>query len=232
VSRPVTSRVRARRRSPGGQGPEDCAPGPLTKRGRETRRKLVASAAHVFSQAGFDDVRVTDITAHAGVASGTFYTYFTSKDEIFREVAAAVLHEMATTPTHDPDNVQFDPVRDIAYATREYFLCCARNYRVARSIAELQFRDRKVGEDRDQTLLKGVRRIAGWIEWLQRKGLGDPSVDPWLTALSLHAMNVSTAFDQFVYRERHEDLERLVQAITEIWRRALGLQEPGEHPPV
>src|SRR5262245_32537914 len=60
----------------------------LTPRGHRTRSKLLVAAREIFSRTGFFEVRITDITARAGVASGTFYTYFDSKEELFREVAA------------------------------------------------------------------------------------------------------------------------------------------------
>src|SRR4051794_2983245 len=61
---------------------------PLTPRGRRTRSALVSAARAVFERDGFVGARVTDIAAHAGVAHGTFYTYFDSKEAVFRDVIA------------------------------------------------------------------------------------------------------------------------------------------------
>lgn len=57
---------------------------PRTERGRKTLRKLLDAAALEFGERGFHDAKITGITARAGTALGTFYTYFDSKDEIFR----------------------------------------------------------------------------------------------------------------------------------------------------
>lgn len=57
---------------------------PRTERGRKTLRKLLDAAALEFGERGFHDASITGITARAGTALGTFYTYFDSKDEIFR----------------------------------------------------------------------------------------------------------------------------------------------------
>ena len=51
---------------------------------RSTKRQLlVESAAEVFSNQGFTSTRVADIAQRAGVAKGTVYEYFSSKEELF-----------------------------------------------------------------------------------------------------------------------------------------------------
>lgn len=61
---------------------------PRTERGRKTLRKLLDAAAAEFGDHGFHEASVSSITRRAGVALGTFYTYFDSKDEIFRALVA------------------------------------------------------------------------------------------------------------------------------------------------
>ena len=129
----------------GGQRAVQAAGGRLlTARGLRTRAALVAAAKQVFEEIPFPESRITDITARAGVASGTFYTYFDSKEEIFREVAAEVLGEMSAAPRRDPDNVDGDLIRDIEYASRQYFLVCVRNPGIVRSIEQVAPGDKAV----------------------------------------------------------------------------------------
>lgn len=59
---------------------------PKTKRGQQRRRDLLAAAEDVFSEKGFMSASIADITRRAGTAQGTFYIYFESKDQLFREV--------------------------------------------------------------------------------------------------------------------------------------------------
>jgi len=65
---------------------------PKTKRGRETRDKLLAAAEIEFGERGFHEAAISGITGRAGVALGTFYVYFDSKEEIFR----ALVEHMGT----------------------------------------------------------------------------------------------------------------------------------------
>ncbi len=52
----------------------------------DTRERLVSAAAQVFAASGYHASRVSDIVARAGVAQGTFYLYFRSKEAVFLEL--------------------------------------------------------------------------------------------------------------------------------------------------
>ena len=57
---------------------------PRTERGRRTLRAILDAASAEFGERGYHDTGITQITQRAGVALGTFYTYFDSKEEVFR----------------------------------------------------------------------------------------------------------------------------------------------------
>ena len=58
----------------------------------ETREKLLESAKELFSKKGYYETKISDIVEKSGVAQGTFYIYFKSKEEIFLELVKS-LHE-------------------------------------------------------------------------------------------------------------------------------------------
>lgn len=60
------------------------AKAPRTERGRKTRRAILDAAAVEFGERGFHETSISAITRRAGVALGSFYTYFDSKDAVFR----------------------------------------------------------------------------------------------------------------------------------------------------
>ena len=64
---------------------------PRTERGRRTLRAILDAAAIEFGERGFHETSIVSITARAGVALGSFYTYFDSKDAVFR----ALVHDMS-----------------------------------------------------------------------------------------------------------------------------------------
>ncbi|KQS03135.1 TetR family transcriptional regulator [Sphingomonas sp. Leaf357] len=57
---------------------------PRTERGRKTMRAILDAAALEFGERGFHEASISGITRRAGVALGSFYTYFDSKDAVFR----------------------------------------------------------------------------------------------------------------------------------------------------
>ena len=75
---------------------------PSTSRGRRTRAQLVAGARAAFEKNGYLDTRVVDIAAEADVAYGTFYTYFTSREEIFGEVVDQLLADFQAIAHAEP----------------------------------------------------------------------------------------------------------------------------------
>ena len=59
------------------------AKAPRTPRGERTLRKILDAAREEFGERGFSDSSIVGITQRAGVALGTFYTYFDSKEALF-----------------------------------------------------------------------------------------------------------------------------------------------------
>jgi AcrR family transcriptional regulator len=71
---------------------------PLSKRGLDTRRRLLDAAERVFGDLGYHEASVVKLAEVAGVAAGTFYLYFDSKkavfDELVRDLNRRVRHAM------------------------------------------------------------------------------------------------------------------------------------------
>lgn len=61
------------------------APAPkkaTTRRGGDKRARILDAAVRVFAQNGFHATRVSDVAKAAGVADGTIYLYFDSKEAV------------------------------------------------------------------------------------------------------------------------------------------------------
>lgn len=61
---------------------------PRTERGRKTMRAILDAATLEFAEKGFHEASISGITARAGVALGSFYTYFDSKDAVFKALVS------------------------------------------------------------------------------------------------------------------------------------------------
>lgn len=63
-----------------------------TPKAREDRVKaILAAALDQFSQAGFDAARLDDIAAQAGIAKGTIYLYFESKERLLEALVSSTI---------------------------------------------------------------------------------------------------------------------------------------------
>mgnify|MGYP001815474273 CR=1 FL=1 len=60
------------------------------KKKERTRRRLIAAAIDVIAERG-EAFTASDIAKHAGVSNGTFYNYFTDRDELIEAVVPEVL---------------------------------------------------------------------------------------------------------------------------------------------
>lgn len=70
------------------------------------RQAIVEAAVRVFGQAGFRESKIADIAAEAGVATGTLYNYFSSKEDIFQSILddgrAELAAKLAQVQVADP----------------------------------------------------------------------------------------------------------------------------------
>ncbi len=135
---------------------------PRTERGRKTLRKLLDAAALEFGEKGFHESSITGITTRAGTALGSFYTYFDSKNEIFRALVKDLSDRVrihATTPTNITSAVEVEQTALIA------FLRFAREHKeIYRIIDEAEFVDpvsyRSHYESTAQRIFERLRRAS------------------------------------------------------------------------
>lgn len=57
------------------------------------REKILAAAIEVFSESGIEKAKISDVVKRAGVAQGTFYLYFSSKQSLVPAIAEQLLKE-------------------------------------------------------------------------------------------------------------------------------------------
>ncbi len=61
--------------------------------------EILASAARLFREKGVRAVSIDEIVQGAGIAKGTFYLYFKTKDDLLEKLAEAVVQQMVVAAT-------------------------------------------------------------------------------------------------------------------------------------
>ncbi|MEV0702410.1 TetR/AcrR family transcriptional regulator [Saccharopolyspora sp. NPDC050389] len=196
---------------------------PSTARGARTRAALVTAARIVFERDGYLDSRLTDITAEANCSVGSFYTYFTSKEEIFQAVIEEVQHDMLHPgmPHLDPEDSV--PAAIIEASNRAYFEAYRRNAKLMLILDQVAATDPKFRELRRRRSQAFADRNARAIKDLQDRGLADDSLDPKMTARALSGMVSRLAHYSFALGENYP-LDALVETATKLWINALNLR--------
>lgn len=66
----------------------------LRRQGRETLRRLCEAALVVFDRRGYNATRVDDIVKEARTSHGTFYLYFSNKEDLFQTLVSGITEQM------------------------------------------------------------------------------------------------------------------------------------------
>jgi AcrR family transcriptional regulator len=199
---------------------------PRSSKGVRTRERLVEAAKEIFEKDGFLDARISDIAARAGQSHGTFYYYFDSKEEIFREVAAAV-DERLFAPMDEVilAHSALQPRQRVREAMRRHFERYREEARIIALIEQVAGYDKEVNALRLSRFQRHTERAAERIRQLQRKKLADSKLDPLLTAAALGALTSRFAEMWLVHRAVDSTLEHAVDQVSRILTNAIGLSD-------
>ena len=186
--------------TPIASGVEDAACGdaktPRTERGRRTLRKLLDAAAEEFGEKGFHEASVSSITRRAGVALGSFYTYFDSKDALFRALVADMSEKVRTSArsalTDDMGALEIERA-----ALAAFLRFAAEHKEIYRIIDEAEFVDPASYRQHYETIAARIadRLRKGAAAGEFREGLGE------LEAWAMMGMNVFVGLRYIVWGE-------------------------------
>lgn len=196
---------------------------------KEIRRvAMLEAATRVFARNGYHAASVADIIAEAGVARGTFYLYFGSKDEVFSAVLDGFIADMARTAAENA--LAQVPDADVPRAVRRLFLEWLRFISERREAATVVFQH---GYSEDPKIKERCRAAfssayAAWeakIAEHQSSGLGNPRLEPSFLRSALVGLYSQVALDAVV-REGRTDLEALADQFLELLTRGVFVTPP------
>lgn len=213
---------------PGTPGPDSTAPAWAVARLRRrdsrhpTLTMLLDAAAEEFAAGGYARTSVAAIAARAGVSRAAFYAYFSSKDDVFRQVASAVRDDFLAA--HDMVDADVrDPYALGRASTRAFLAAYAANGPLLAVIAERADADERIRALWTEMEQRPVRRMVRYVRALQAENRATPIAPPSLIAEAL--LGMYTRFGRTAPVDE-PSFERLVDALTAIYLGLIGVDRP------
>ncbi len=202
--------------------------GPRSRKGAKTKERLLEAAKEVFETAGFLDPRISDISKHAGLSHGSFYHYFESKEQIFREIAETQ-EELLTAAPADPesDTRDLSEFERLLRANRRYLERYRDSGRIMRVIEEVSRYDQPVSAARMRRQKHFADRSERAIRRMQSEGMASSEVDAEIAAVALGSMVARFAELWLVDNWGGYDIDTASEQLTLLWANAIGLRESG-----
>jgi AcrR family transcriptional regulator len=192
---------------------------PRTARGERTLRKILDAARDEFGERGFSDSSIVGITQRAGVALGTFYTYFDSKEELFK----ALVRDMSAQVRDNVGPALADATDGLDGERRalEAFLKFVRDHRdIYRIIDESEFVEPAAYREHYEST---AIRIAARLKAARDKGEIDASFSDReldVAAWGMMGANVFLGLRFAVWDDA--DGEHIAEVMSRVWRQGFG----------
>jgi TetR/AcrR family fatty acid metabolism transcriptional regulator len=183
---------------------------------KPSKRTLILKAAiDVFARQGFHHSRVSDVAKAAGVADGTIYNYFKSKDELlislFEEKMEGIVETLRAEV--DPLDTAFDRLRRFV----EVHLMLVAEQPALTNVLTLELRQsaKFMREYKAPQFTEYLTLLGEIIEYGQSRGEIKTGLDPILTRRILFG-----ALDElslYWVSTKRKSTETLNQAVDELW---------------
>jgi AcrR family transcriptional regulator len=150
----------------------------VTARGEATRQKLLEAAELEFGEKGYYAASVSSITRRAGVAQGTFYLYFPSKEAILRELVRHMGQELRRTLTAATRGLSSRLEMEKA-GFMAFLRFCLHKENLYKIVMQSQFIDESIYREYYQTLADAYTRGLARAQAKGEVRQGDPSAQAW-----------------------------------------------------
>jgi AcrR family transcriptional regulator len=157
----------------------------LRAQGRKTMRKLLEAGLAEFGARGLHAVSVDDVVRRAQTSHGTFYQYFSNKEDLFKALLRDALHEMKIITDDFPVVTRNEAGRaallDWVHRFCDIYLAHAA---VIRVLSQAEIVGEEVWGNGLQTLFRLAEAITTGMTASRRDAPGSPGQRDELTALA------------------------------------------------
>jgi AcrR family transcriptional regulator len=172
----------------------------------QRRRQILDAGIQVFARNGYRNSGISQVVQRAGVARGTFYLHFESKQQLFLAVLDDFHDRVAETLEA--------PSADLQAAVRRWlgFFADHRDQTIV-VLKEASSIDARFDHAYAELRASAVELLAAQVTSLQRASLARPDVDPKVAGHLLLGM-LEALVTSYVLRDADADLDRLAREMT------------------
>jgi len=183
-----------------------------------TKEQLIAAAVEIFDERGFHKTRVSDIVAKAGVAQGTFYIYFKSKEDIFLTICLEFIALFSSALENAKElfaGVSYAQIRrNVLTFNRELIeLYCAHNKAARILFREGASRDGQVKPVYDRIYAQFIETVGKSLE--EHKGRGHIAFEDAETEATFLIGMFDRSLFYFIDVKQNFDIEALSHRMTD-----------------
>lgn len=153
----------------------------LTRHGKDRKAELLHHAEALFAERGYEDTRMIDIAAAAGVAKGLVYWYFENKETLFQEIVVDMGFRLRRAQGMVIAGID-DPLERLYVGTAESVRFVAGNHRLYGIILSQVRGDSRLREARSESERAQADDAAALLAEGQERGLVRTDDDPFVLA--------------------------------------------------
>ena len=177
----------------------------------------------MFERRGFLGARVSDIAGKARISHGTFYHYFNSKEEVFRELAQTQEARLTAAADFAESDLErgASPRVQVRERVRRYLVQYRAQAGIMGVIEQVSRYDDEVNAARVANQKHFIKRAEDACRLQQRLRMADPMLDPVIAADALGAMMSRFAELWLVQGYRDYDFDEVVEQLSLICANAM-----------
>ena len=140
---------------------------PTTPRGERTKKAFLDAAKRVFSEKGYFNAKITDISTAAGRSPGSFYNYYENKESLLEDLAGEFIDEVLGRAKHVHRG---DPYVNIKEIVTVYWNTYKEYVPTIIGIFQLSMSDARFAAKWQELRLQGVENVIAGVRKAYRDG--------------------------------------------------------------
>lgn len=133
----------------------------------ETETALMEAAKRLFATRGYLNTKITDITAEAGRAAGSFYNHFSGKEELLEALLADLAEAGDATASTEGHNPDFSDPAAIRFHVAGYWTFYRENAATMLALRQASLVNEEFARKLNQFTREQLSDIAGHLAYVR-----------------------------------------------------------------